>query len=56
MHSRCALMRRARAAKSCVAIKALFRRSACVCVGFINKCARNLRVNYGVNDAGPFLT
>ena len=41
---------------SCEATKALFRRSACVCAGFINKCTRKLRVNYGVNDAGPFLT
>ena len=28
----------------------------CVCAGFKNKCTRKLRVNYGVNDAGPFLT
>ncbi len=41
---------------SCVATKALFSRSACVCAGFINKSTRKLRVNYGVNDAGPFLT
>ena len=34
----------------------LVRRSARVCAGFINKCTRKLRVNYGVNDAGPLLT
>ena len=33
---------------SCEATKALFRRSACMCAGFINKCTRKLRVNYGV--------
>jgi len=33
---------------SCVATKALFRRSARVCAGFINECTRKLRVNYGV--------
>ena len=53
MHSRCALMRRARAAIELRGPKALFRRSGCVCAGFTNKCTRKLRVNYGVNDAGP---
>ena len=56
MHSRCALMRRARAAIELRGYQGLVRRSACVCAGFINKCTRKLRVNYGVNDAGPFLT
>ena len=53
MHSRCKLMRRARAAIELRGYQGLVRRSARVCAGFINKCTRKLRVNYGVNDAGP---
>ena len=30
--------------------RALRPRRTCVCAGFINKCTRKLRVNYGVND------
>ena len=50
MHSRCALMRRARAAIELCGHQGLVRRSARVCAGFINKCTRKLRVNYGVNE------